>query len=251
MQPANNKSWRIYVLGDPRNGLVRYVGITTVSIAKRLRCHLADARRGAHNHRANWIRSLLSEGMRPSVNVVAVGAGEWEKAEQWWIAHLRSLGLNLTNGTIGGGGKLGHIPSDESRAKLSATTKGRHRFGDPASFKHTEATREKIAAAGMGRVFSAESRQKKSQSLKGRAPSEAVLCKVRGVPKSLEHRRKLSESVSGERHPNVKLTAVQVLEIRRRRKCGEYTTTLAREFSVSTQNIQSICTGQSWKHLPA
>ena len=41
------------------------------------------------------------------------------------IAFLKSLGVQLTNKTAGGEGRLSHNPSEETRRKLSAATKGR------------------------------------------------------------------------------------------------------------------------------
>jgi hypothetical protein len=41
------------------------------------------------------------------------------------IAFLKSLGVELTNKTAGGEGRLYHSPSEETRRKLSVATKGR------------------------------------------------------------------------------------------------------------------------------
>lgn len=47
----------------------------------------------------------------------------------------------------------------------------------------------------------------------------------------------------------VTLTEAQVREIRRRRTAGESRKELAAEFGTSPQNVGSIASGQSWKHL--
>lgn len=184
----------------------------------RLIGHLTEARCGAQSCRAQWIRSLQAEGLEPSVNVVAIVERDaWEAAEKWWIAKLRALGFDLVNGTIGGKGKLGNVPSAEARRKLSETTKGRQRFGDPARWKHSAASREKIRKAGIGRVFSAESRAKKSAAL------------------------------SGENGPKAKMTREQVIDIRSRE--NQTVTAIALEFGVSRRNIGMILLRQTWKNV--
>ena len=56
---------------------------------------------------------------------------------------------------------------------------------------------------------------------------------------------------AGERHPNARLTAKQVLEIRRRYAEGNVTQReLADEYGIATQShISNIIHGHSWKHL--
>ena len=51
----------------------------------------------------------------------------------------------------------------------------------------------------------------------------------------------------GERNATAKLTAEQVLEIRRR--SGESTSELAKEFRVSIRTINNIIRGNTWKHI--
>ena len=79
-------TWWIYVLCDPRETdpvqRVRYVGVTTKSVGVRLSGHLHEARHfydtrgGRQTHKANWIRSLLDEGVLPVAEVVDCGVGE-------------------------------------------------------------------------------------------------------------------------------------------------------------------------------
>ena len=56
--------------------------------------------------------------------------------------------------------------------------------------------------------------------------------------------------VLGQRHGLCKLTADQVLEIRRRRACGEKITHLAKEFGVSRETTSHIIHRRHWVHLP-
>ncbi len=54
----------------------------------------------------------------------------------------------------------------------------------------------------------------------------------------------------GERHPKVKLTAAQVIEIRERHSRGERFVQLAKCFAVSSRAISDACKGRRWSHIP-
>lgn len=57
-------------------------------------------------------------------------------------------------------------------------------------------------------------------------------------------------SLAGERNHIAKLTAPEVLAIRRRRARGEKAGDLAREYGVSDSLISQIATRRLWRHLP-
>lgn len=95
----------IYALLCPK-GEIRYVGKSTNPVA-RLRSHISRARSGeTRHHAANWIRSLLLKGEKPSVEVLLqVPEGEpWEQYEIRLIAEFKEEGHRLTNSTGGGEG---------------------------------------------------------------------------------------------------------------------------------------------------
>jgi len=100
--------WVIYVLKDPRNMKVRYVGFTCQLVERRLSLHLSEARRIPNrNHRTKWIASLLSNGLRPMIEIIESGVGpQWGEVEKRWIALYRSSG-HLVNSTDGGDGVVG------------------------------------------------------------------------------------------------------------------------------------------------
>jgi hypothetical protein len=135
----------IYVLKDPRNNEIRYVGKTVKKLSDRLCSHICVAKkREVINHRTNWIYSLLSQGLEPImelIETVPVNEG-WQERERYWIKHYRELGYNLVNVTDGGGGDgpivckwnvnrhsgmRGKKMSDEHRAKISKSLKGKVR----------------------------------------------------------------------------------------------------------------------------
>ena len=220
----------IYVLLDPRTSEVRYVG-KTCDPQKRLRQHMAEARGKMMSHRAAWVRSLVREGLSPSLVPIEVTTmGAWQERERWWIAELRAMGCRLVNGTDGGEGL--NNPSAETRAKIGAFQKGNKwcvgravseetravmrerstgRAHTPAACakmserqfgrKHSPETRAKIATANAGRVVSAEQRERMSNAKKGRPLSVETRQKLslagRGRRKSQEHREKIGAAHRG------------------------------------------------------
>lgn len=128
----------IYLLIDPRTGLVRYVGVTAGPLNVRMRKHLHMARRGEDSHRSAWIRQLLELGVSPLPWVLELTLDR--RRECFWIAHYRSAGIDLTNGTDGGDGLTN--PSPELRQKIADSVRG---------FRHTAEARAKIRAAQLGR----------------------------------------------------------------------------------------------------
>lgn len=154
----------LYILIDPRDNEIRYVGKTVQKLHRRLSGHLLDART-AQNKRARWIAKLLRLGYLPRIELVqTVPESDWQSAEQYWIGYYRSLGCDLVNGTEGGDG--GNRQTPEVRAKMSAIKKGitpQWRVGTT----HSEATKQKIGQSNSGKSPSAETRSKMSVSHTG------------------------------------------------------------------------------------
>jgi len=207
-------SWHIYSLTDPRNGRVRYVGKTN-NIRKRLCSHVQEAlHRQEHNHRCNWIRSLLSAGQTPSLSILESGDGDWVVAEKKWIKNFRDAGYDLVNATDGGEGAEGYTPSAETRAKMSRAHKGRshseefciqcreralkqwknpeHRARITDSQKkrwQSSELRARQSSACKGRTHSAETRAKMSAAAQARAATTSA--RMKGHRVSAESRAKI------------------------------------------------------------
>lgn len=122
-----------YVLVDPLTGQIRYVGKTKQRVAERLGRHVRDAqeKRGERwsdiTYRANWIRSLLFQGHRPTLEVVHRYATleEVNEAERFLIRHIRPAKSNLTNTTDGGdGGIASRAPVVEDGEVIAAYVGG-------------------------------------------------------------------------------------------------------------------------------
>jgi len=110
------RRWDIYALLDPRNGDIRYVG-WTVRLQGRIKRHVAEVVAGrARTRCGDWIRELLSVGLKPDFKVLESGCGNsYSLAERDWIFRLRSSGIDLTNERPGGEGFITHHSPDMSR----------------------------------------------------------------------------------------------------------------------------------------
>lgn len=164
------RPWSIYVLEDPRDGRIRYVGVTHQRLATRLNGHLSRARRGFNSHSANWIRRLLADGLRPAIREVEKGFGEgWGSAESKWMAHYRALGCALTNLTSGGEGCPGHSVSLAAREKIRAA-----RLGS----KLSEEAKAKLRAANCGKKMSPDAIRRSVDRRRGRSHSPESISKM-------------------------------------------------------------------------
>lgn len=191
------RPWFIYILIDPRDGEVRYVGWTTRP-RSRLGVHLCNARRGESYYVSRWIASLLAEGLQPAMRVIEAGDGcGYAQAERGWIAHYRVQGCRLTNLTDGGDGAVGLRHSTEAKAKMSAAKKGRPvgeaALRNLAKSWQTPLSREsraKIGLAHRGKIVGAEARAKLRAANLGKHHSEETCAKIseigRGRKRSLD-----------------------------------------------------------------
>jgi hypothetical protein len=232
----------IYALTDPRTSKIRYIGKTDVPL-KRLNEHVAEARSVRHSqdntYKTNWVRQLLSLGLRPGIETLEEVAEEnWVEREVWWIAHGREQGWPLTNLSTGGDG-IGKI-SEEGREKIRQNN--RTRSIGPG-------TREKCRQAALGKSPSDETRRKLSEASRGRVPSAEALRKRGASVSAAKLGKPLSEAqraglrayharnravISGTRNPGAKLTDEQVLEIRQQYAQGD----------ISLQKL-----AEAWAHL--
>ncbi len=101
------KTTYIYVLKCPE-GNIRYVGKTN-SPKKRLSSHISEAKKGkGRRHVLNWIHSLLSKSLIPSMEIIEVCTEEnWQEREKYWVEYYRSIIPNLCNNADGGLGGTG------------------------------------------------------------------------------------------------------------------------------------------------
>ena len=98
----------IYVLLDPRDNEVRYVGKTS-NPKSRLSSHISECKRETSKHyRARWIRSLLKDNIKPIIKFIKVcPLNDFEKFETEYIKIFKSD--KLTNSDETGQGNTGRI----------------------------------------------------------------------------------------------------------------------------------------------
>jgi hypothetical protein len=91
-------STRIYALVDPIYRDVRYVGVTSKSLASRLTMHLS---RPTNPRTHAWFAGLRAIRLTPAIVTLQAVPSNWERAEMEWIAWFRVRG-DLLNMDAGG-----------------------------------------------------------------------------------------------------------------------------------------------------
>jgi len=163
---------KIYALCNP-SGKIRYIGKTIKPLGDRLYLHLYGAKSGTKNHRYDWIRSLLTRGYLPTIQLIGEVEGDGVREEIAWIKYFRDEGLDLVNATDGGEGTAGRVCSLETRAKMSAAQKGSlsHMFGKhlaPETCAKMSANRKGTQHPMFGKRHSIASLAKMSAAQKGK-----------------------------------------------------------------------------------
>ncbi len=169
----------VYALTDPRDGTVRYIGKSSSGLQRAQHHATPQKLKKDKTYKGNWIRSLLSLGLRPSIEVVEELPIRdlLADTERFWIAQFRAWGFRLTNLTSGGDGC--------------------------ASFR-TESHKRKISAAHKGKKLSSETIEKIRLTAQNRAPEhyiKAVAARraAGGLSHSEETKQKISASVKAHR----------------------------------------------------
>jgi Uri superfamily endonuclease len=90
-----DRPYIIYVLRDPRNNAIKYVGATCQSLPKRLQNHMNEQ---AIKKRL-WIDELKLQGLRPVIEPIeTVSSGERiAELEMAWIELFHAIGCKLLN----------------------------------------------------------------------------------------------------------------------------------------------------------
>ena len=261
------------MLKHPLTGEIRYVGITTQKLEKRLNQHLGAAKANKNKtHCASWIRLLLADSLVPiaeSIGVVPIS--ELNSAEVHHIAKYLNEGARLTNHTSGG--RANYSVSKETRKKQSIArrkrvTKAETRVKQSRTRIERQLYRgEKNPSAVLNgpkvlKIYSLlmAGCSRKEVSEKFKVTKSSIHQIARGqIWKHLytnlsDHDRALISNrpivySKGIDHPVAKLTNENVLEIYKLRKSGLSCVKIGEKFKVSKGTISRICKGQSWSHL--
>ncbi len=218
----------IYTLADPRTpDNIRYVGKTCKSIKDRWGGHVEEARSGKKTYRHNWIRELLTQGLKPVANLLeSVPASDWQEAERFWIEYLRFLGFRLTNLTRGGEGTNGYRASKETREKyrLSAL----RRYQDPEQHVKRQLSALRQFQDPRQRVKLSLAMQRRLQE----HPEFRVTLSIAGQRGGRAH--------LGIRHTQEAKEKMSLSQQRRFRDPAQYTALLMRRPSAETREKQSL-----------
>lgn len=212
-KPIDARPHFIYVLKE--DGEIRYVGQTVGKLCNRLSRHIRDKNTG--DHRGNWIKSLTSKGLKPTIELIEVvpPGKDWRIREMFWIAYYREIGYDLTNSTDGGEGQTGRVTSEETKEKLRLAGTGR---------VFSEETKKKLSESNKGKVFSVETKEKMRQAKLGKKKSAEHIERIRqsriGVPLTAEHRANISKGNIG-RVPS--LRAIEAMRQSRAKPVVQYT----------------------------
>jgi len=176
-----------------------YIGLTTRTLEERWKQHIRESNREGgwewNTPLGNAIKKYGKDSFQVFVLEECSSETEMKQKEIWLIRERKSLasetGYNLTLGGDGrlgyklsketkrkiGEGNFGKIMSDDAKAKMSIAAKKRC-VGKPSPMdgkKHTDDALKKISESSKGRVFSEESRRKKSESLKAYYQNKKLL----------------------------------------------------------------------------
>lgn len=190
----------IYVATNTVNGKM-YVGQTILSVRKRWRDHLLDAKWGARHPLACAIRKYGKDAFNVVSAALSDNCGQYilDGVEKGVIAHLKTMVPTGYNIKVGGNGGPIH---PETRAKISAALRGHKmqphvmealRLANKCR-KHpplTAAHRAKIVAAKAGIPVPVEVRARIAATLTGRKMSDECKAKIGAANKGL-HRKHMS-----------------------------------------------------------
>lgn len=177
----------IYFLYDPTWGSQYFYVGKAKSLRKRLIKHLLPSELTKNTAKNNWIKKILSKGIRPEIQLVCEVPSylTWQEAEVQWISFFKWCGIKLLNSTLGGDGY------------------------DWTGLHHSEETKDRLSKIMIYRFsikpFEEETKLKISKSNKGKVRTEVQKAHYRG-PKTKEHRLNISLGKDGyeftEEHKN-------------------------------------------------
>lgn len=166
----------LYVLYSTEDFKIRYVGITTKSLAKRLSVHIYNSIYKKKTHKDKWICKCIDNRFEIRIKKIQ----EFQNREELFqseinlIKILKDRNYNITNGTSGGDG-INNL-SEETRKRMSDIRLGTH---------WSEFSKNKLSKTKTGQVsnskgckWSESSKNLQSKNRKGK-PSNRPKVKVR------------------------------------------------------------------------
>jgi group I intron endonuclease len=180
----------IYKIENTLNGKV-YIGQTIQSPSKRMWSHFSTLRKGIHKnqHLQNSFNKYGEPNFKFTVLNYATNKETLDKLESNYIKKYNSVNKNLGyNKSLGGANGKQSLETRKKRSKMMMGENNPNygMFGEKNSF--------------YGKKHSLESRNKMSESLKGKMAGENH--PFYGKKLSDEHKRNISESKKGKNHQN-------------------------------------------------
>lgn len=97
-------TYRIYVLKNPKNGEIFYVGKTTKELKERLSGHISSINSGNNIAKCEAIKNIIKDGDKPIIEEIEIINGTCyidgayaSYRENYWIKYYHNLGVFLTN----------------------------------------------------------------------------------------------------------------------------------------------------------
>ncbi len=223
----------VYGLIDPKNSNLRYVGFTSQNLNDRISQHCRPSKLKINNHKNNWIKSIQSQGLNPSIISLEeyFSKSEALQAETEMIAYLRYIGCDLTNVTDGGDEGVIYERTDEIKSKISKSSKGR---------THKEETKCKISQSLIGK--------KKPAKTLGKELIWKQKLKEANLGKKVSEENKIK---SVQNNPGIKLNQKsinQILEMSQSKKYSQKELSVL--FNVSPSHICRVIQGKYGRYLP-
>jgi hypothetical protein len=160
----------VYTITDPRDYLVKYVGITT-NPKNRFCKHRSDKQKGEGIVKRNWLLKLHKLGLEPLFDIIDEGTVDYcMKAETGYIKLFMACGANLKNRAANG---FLHKHTEETKRKLSEAKKGK-KFSDEIREKFKQRPNMKHWT---GKKFTEEHLRKMSENRKGITPKNKGIMK--------------------------------------------------------------------------
>lgn len=187
----------------------RYVGLTTKTVLRRRSEHWKTADRGRRTPFGDWLKTHSSREdvyFQSLELVMSESLEDLGRAEQAWIARLRSDGHHLLNLADGGLGPRGYVWTEAQRKAAGDRARGRKHPNAPRGPDHPSWGR-KIHSAEQKARWSAERKGKNSGEANPNFGKYGSAHPSYGHSMSEESRARLSEMRRGENNPNFGKTA--------------------------------------------
>ena len=225
----------IYVLIDPRDMKIRYVGKTIQPLKRRLYNHIATANFRKKTYPVvSWIRGLINQDMKPSICLLEVcDVDNWAARERYWIQYGRDHNWDLVNATSGGETTSGVIVSDETRKKQSLINRGENNTRAKLKKHDVLEMRDAYDAGGITTYELAEKY--------GISPSSAQMI-VRG----LTWKHVGGATTEPNLMPAAILDATKAVEIREMFANGLNIINIAEEFGIAISTAYQVVNGRLW-----